>query len=209
MRSPAVLTVKVEAANGPDVRDAESGAPVMIGGDHEYYMTRTPTAAQLTRIELAMIRVIESFARWVVELHKVGCGGDQLSYEDIAVLHCVRMRGPTPSLSEVLLFLNRHDVANLQYSLRKLVQHGLVESHRGTSRRESRFSLTALGIRLTNAYASLREETLVNLCEEVPDSAAALEKASGALEHLVGVYDHATQTVLNRRILGASDRRRR
>src|SRR5690606_16749573 len=124
-----------------------------------------------------------------------------LGCEDIEVLHCVRMRGPAPSLSELLLFLNRHDVANLQYSLRKLTKMGLIESCR-RNKRESRFSLTARGMHLTSIYAAIRDETLVRLCADEPTSLEALDQASSALEHLVGVYDQATQALLNRRFLG-------
>lgn len=165
------------------------------------YMTDNDGASALTRVELAMIRAVEAFSRWCFFLHKsVGAAG--LSAQDVWLLHSIRMRGGAQNLSELLLFLNRHDVSTLQYSLKKIEQFGLIERITGNSKREAGYRLTDAGRRATEDYADLREEILVSLVSDVNGLPAALGAAAGALERLTGLYDQSTQTVLNRKILG-------
>jgi predicted MarR family transcription regulator len=113
------------------------------------------------------------------------------------------MRGGAQNLSELLLFLNRNDVSTLQYSLKKIEQHGLVERITGNSRREAGYRLTDKGVRATEEYAQLRQEILVSLLADVNGLPEALAGAAGALERLTGIYDQSTQSVLNRKILGS------
>ena len=170
-------------------------------GDVLRYMTGSSDAAALTRTELAMIRALEAFSRWCVFLHK-GVSNSALSAHDVWLLHSIRMRGDVQNLSELLLFLNRNDVSTVQYSLRKLEQHHLVERVTGNSRREAGYRLTSVGHAATEDYARLREELLIALIAEINNLAPALELASSAIERLTGLYDQSTQTILNRKILG-------
>lgn len=164
------------------------------------YMTDSPAAATLTRVELAMVRAIESFSRWCVFLHQsVSEAG--LTAQDVWLLHSIRMRGAAQNLSELLLFLNRNDVSTLQYTLRKLEDNGLVERVPGKSKRETGYRMTDLGIQVTDRYAQARSELLVHLIEEVKDVDVSMRITAAALERLTGAYDQATQAVLNRSIL--------
>lgn len=182
------------------VRDAGSGAEAPPAADLLHYMTGSDGAAALTRAELAMIRAVEAFARWCTFLHR-NVSDAPLSATDVWLLHSIRMRGNAQSLSELLLFLNRNDVSTLQYSLRKIEQSGLIERVTGNSRREAGYRLTEKGMAATDAYARLREDVLVPLLADVRELPARLDEAAGALERLTGLYDQATQTVLNRKIL--------
>lgn len=165
------------------------------------YMTATQTSAAVTRAELAMVRAVEAFQRWCFFLHKT-VHGPGLSAPDIWLLHSIRMRGGAQSLSELLMFLNRSDVSTIQYSLRKIEQHGLIQRVEGHSKREAGYRLTEEGQRATDRYALLRQQVLVALAEEVAGFDRSLEIAAAALERLTGLYDQSTQTVLNRKILG-------
>jgi len=168
------------------------------------YMTTSDEATALTRLELAILRVYEAFGRWAVELHKLGEEvASPVGFNDIALLHCIRMRGHDPSVSELLHFLNRHDIANIQYSIKKLIKYGLVQTCTGTTKRESRISLTKLGVELTDLYANVRNDVLIALLRSNEGAGEQLSQAALALEHLIGMYDQATQAVLNRHILGA------
>lgn len=167
------------------------------------YMSGTPLAATLTRLEMGLMRAHEGLASWAVEAHK-HLGADQLNWQEASVLHCVRLRGENPTLAELLLFLHRHDLAALQYCLRKLERYGLIQRSRGASRREIAFSITDKGRTLTDAYVGMRQELLVELCSQVHDMQQTMAAAAGALERLIGIYDQATQSVLNRHITSSS-----
>jgi predicted MarR family transcription regulator len=173
--------------------------------DHDRYMTDDQDSAALTRTELALVRTMEAFNRWAVFLNKAVTGFG-LSAQDVSLLHSIRMRGGAQNLSELLLFLNRNDVSTIQYSLRKLEQFGLVERIVGSSKREAGYRLTEAGEKATAEYAELRQELLIRLLSEINQFGPALEQAAGALERLTGLYDQATQTVLNRKILGGPSR---
>lgn len=168
---------------------------------HEQYMTETEIAAELTRAELSIIRGIEAFSRWSATLHKT-VANSHISYRDIAVLHSIRMCGNAQNLSELLMFLNRNDVSTLQYSLKKLEQEELVNRVTGNSKRETGYQLSEKGVEVTDRYASLRDEILIKILEDQRNFGEALESAANVFERLTGIYDQATQTVMNRKILG-------
>ena len=183
----------------------EDEQPGIKKRDSGRYMTRSMEATALTRLELAIMRVYEAFGRWAVELHKLNDEvARPIGFHDIVLLHCIRMRGHKPSVSELLHFQNRHDIANVQYSIKKLTKCGLVKACAGSSRKETRITLTALGTQLTDEYAEVRNEVLISLLQPTQDSGEQLAKAALTLEHLIGTYDQATQAVMNRHILGTS-----
>ncbi len=165
------------------------------------HLVADQNAAALTRLEMGVLRTQEAFASWAVELNK-HCAGGQLNFQDIALLHCVRLRGGTPSLSDMLVFLHRMDLAALQYSFRKLEKLGLVRRVRGALRREVVYDVTEKGRELTNEYARLRHEILVHLIGDIMEMDEAMHAASAVLERLVGIYDQATQSILNESLIG-------
>jgi predicted MarR family transcription regulator len=157
-------------------------------------------AAALTRLEMGVLRAQEAFASWCAELHKHS-GGTPLGFQDIALLHCVRLRGGTPSLSDMLVFLHRTDLAALQYSFRKLERAGLVRRVKGAARREVVYDVTEVGRAVTDRYARLRQDILVRLVSEFVHMDRGMQEAATILERLVGIYDQATQSILNANLL--------
>lgn len=164
------------------------------------YMSSTEFSATLTRMEVAMVRTIMGFGRWTAACQKSVCGAP-LGPEDVWLLHAIRMRGGPQNLSELLLFLNRNDVSTIQYSLKKIEQWGLIERS-GGSRREAGYRLTKKGIEATGGYADLREEMLVQPVQNRNMSRETVESTAISLETMTGVYDQATQLVLNRKVMG-------
>jgi predicted MarR family transcription regulator len=171
-----------------------------MDGEPDIYMTDADAAAALTRIELATIRAMEAFGRWAHYLHG-SVSGARIGFQEICLLHSIRMRGGAQNLSELMMFLNRTDVSTIQYSLRKIEQHGLIERVTGRSRREAGYRLTEAGVRTTDAYARRRTAILLELIEEINGFTGSLGTAAAALERMTGLYDQATQTVLNQKIL--------
>jgi predicted MarR family transcription regulator len=162
-------------------------------------MSATSLAAALTRLELGVMRAHEALGSWAVEAHK-HLVDEPFDWQEVAVLHCVRLRGENPTLAELLLFLHRHDLAALQYCLRRLERYGLIHRSRAASRREISYAITDKGRELTDAYVRFRQELLVELLSEVVGMEQTMAEAAGALERLIGMYDQAQQLVLNRRL---------
>jgi predicted MarR family transcription regulator len=165
------------------------------------YMTSTKLSAALTRLELAINRVIEGLTRWSLEGHQhIIMRG--LSYSDLLLLHSIRMRGGSAGMMDLLTFLNRHDLSNLQYSLKKLERFGLIEKTAGVGRREVSYQPCAAAHEVMGQYASVRNACLVSLLSELDEFDGAMNKAAAVLERLVGLYEQATQTHSNEMILG-------
>jgi predicted MarR family transcription regulator len=160
------------------------------------HLASSPMAAALTRLEMAMLRAVEAFSSWAVELHHQGTPA-ALSFQEAALLHCLRLRGSTATMAEMLIFLHRHDLAALQYNFRKLETQGYIRRARGAARREIVYSVTDKGREITEQYAHLREEVLINLCHEIAGLETAMREAAGVLERLTSIYDLATQSVVS------------
>jgi predicted MarR family transcription regulator len=164
------------------------------------HMSVDPLSASLTRMELSLMRLYEAFSSWALELQKY-VSGYQLSFPETALLHCVRLRGGTTTLAEMMIFMHRHDLAAINYSLRRLEQHGVIRRVRGPYRREVAYALTDTGRAITDAYGRLRQQVLVQLCREVVGMQAATNDAAAAMERMTGIYDQATQAVLNQSLI--------
>jgi predicted MarR family transcription regulator len=169
------------------------------------YLSPNATAAMLTRLELAIMRSSAAFSRWAPELHKLATD-QQLTYQEACVLHCLRLRGGSSTLAELLIFLHRHDLAALQYSLRKLEKAGLVRRAKGSQRREIYYYITEKGQSQTDAYAEQRKQLLVSLCDDVVGLQANMGTAAKVLERLTSLYDQATQDALNQHLLSSAPR---
>ena len=152
-------------------------------------------AAALTQFEISLIRCHEAFSSWAFELQK-HASGIRLSFPDIALLHCVRLRGGATTLAEMLMFLHRHDLAAVQYGLRKLEAQGLLKRNRVTARREVAYSITPAGVAATVEYGRARQQLLVALCHETVGMQGSLVDATAVLERLIGMYDRAMQSIL-------------
>lgn len=185
-----------------DVDVPDSSTPEGLENAH---LAASSRAASLTRLELALLRCYEAHCGSALEIHK-NIGGPPLGWLDLALLHSIRLHGGTPTLTDMLVFLHRHDLASLQYSLRKLEAVGLVKKVRGPSRRERAYAITDAGVRLTDRHSQMRNEITVALAGDIVDVDRNLHIAASVLERLIGMYDQATAAVLNGRVLRDSAR---
>lgn len=193
--------MKADAGDGAKSAGDRNGSMSRTKPDR--YLSSNSVAATLTRLELALLRSAAAFTRWVPELHKF-VSGEQLTFQEAAIMHCIRLRGGSTTLAEMLIFLHRHDLASVQYSLRKLERAGLVRRAKGPQRREIYYSITDKGREQTVSYAQMRARLLVRLCEEVVGFESSMTTAAAALERLTGIYDQATQDALNQHLLIAA-----
>lgn len=166
-------------------------------------MSADAMSASLTRMELGLLRVYQAFSSWAVELQKY-VSGEQFTFQEVALLHCVRLRGGTTTLAEMMLFLHRQDLAAINYSLRKLEKYGLIKRARGPQRREVAYALTERGRAMTEAYGAMRHQVLVELCRKIVDMQSSATEAASVIERLTGVYDQAAQALLNQSLIAAA-----
>lgn len=192
----------MENTHGPNgahpPASAEAGDGPVHGQDR--YMSFDALAASLTRFEIGIMRLYEAFSSWALELQKY-VSGYQLSFQECALLHCVRLRGGSTTLAEMMMFLHRHDLAAINYSLRKLEQHGLIKRMKGPFRREVAYAITDEGRAITDAYGRMRHQVLVRLCREVLGMQASTADAAAVMERMIGIYDQASTSILNQSLI--------
>lgn len=186
----------MELPNGTGTRHASAEEP-------HHYMTDGVLAAAMTRLELGVIRVHEAFAGWAVELHK-RVSGEQVTFPEVALLNCVRFKGGSTTLSEMMVFLHRRDPAAITYSLRKLEQRSLIKRSKGRFKKEVAYSITDAGREITDQYGQQRKRYLLVLAAKIAQMHRVTNEAAVALERMISIYDEATQAVLNESVVAAA-----
>jgi predicted MarR family transcription regulator len=153
----------------------------------------------VTEFEYAILRFSAAFTRWQGDC--MSCATHSgLSGQDAAVLHVVRMREIPKSLSEIARLLNRDDIANIQYSLKKLLSAGLLTKASAVSKKQTSYAVSATGRRITDAYSEVRREILISMIGELRNPSEDLGQATRTLDMLIGLYDQASRIAATYRL---------
>ena len=119
------------------------------------------------------------------------CFGSSFSGADTAILHVVRMHERPKSISEIGRLLNRDDLSNLQYGIRKLVNSGVIEkSEKSDSKKDVTYVVTDLGCEITDKFAQFRRELLITLTKSMSTDISLVD-AARVLNLMSGMYDQA------------------
>ncbi|MFC3227210.1 winged helix DNA-binding protein [Marinibaculum pumilum] len=165
--------------------------------DRRWHLAETPLEVDTTELEFAVMRTFESFGRWQSEC-LAGSAEFAASGPENALLHVIRMNDRPKSVKELARLMNRDDVPNIQYSLRKLIGAGLVE-RQGSARVGVTYSVTPRGAEVTRKYAAIRRALLIAALENVPDFAARMQDATRTLNLLAGIYEEVSRTAATHR----------
>jgi predicted MarR family transcription regulator len=174
---------------------ATRGKEAAASSGKGWHLASTPEEARLASFEFSLEHLAQAYYRW-----KAACldavSDAPLSGEDVAVLNIIRMGDEPKRLSEIGRLLNRMDMANLQYALRKLAKGGLIESAGSTSRKDTRYRVTEAGRRATSDYARVRAEVLVPLIEALGKQLEDLGKTGRSLDLLASLYGQAAHLAM-------------
>lgn len=165
--------------------------------DRRWHLAQSGTEVDTTELEFALMRTFEGFGRWQSECLASVCDLAATGPEN-ALLHIIRMNDRPKSLKEIARLMNRDDVPNMQYSLRKLLAAGLVE-RQGAGRSGVTYIVTEEGRRVTEDYAVLRRKLLLAEIADVPGFAARLAEASRTLNLLSGIYEEVARVAATHR----------
>jgi predicted MarR family transcription regulator len=163
-----------------------------------WHLARSETERQLCDFEFGLERLTQAYYRWKAACLAAVCDVP-LTGDDVTVLNVVRMGDEPKRLSEIGQLLNRVDVPNLQYATRKLVRVGLIETEGSSSRKETRYRVTATGRSVTEAYATLRAATLPPMLEALDGWAEKSATTSVQLDLISSLYAQAAQIAITRR----------
>jgi predicted MarR family transcription regulator len=176
----------------------QKSQPTGVERPGTWHLARTETERQLSDFEFRLERLAQAYYRWKAACLAAVCDVP-LTGDDVAVLNVVRMGDEPKRLSEIGQLLNRVDVPNLQYATRKLVRAGLIETEGSSSRKETRYRVTATGRSVTEAYAALRAATLPPMLDALDGWTAKSETAGVHLDLISGLYAQAAQAAITRR----------
>lgn len=156
-----------------------------------WHLGRTTPEADLANVEFALMAASAAFIRYVEQIAQL-VGEPTLSYNEITILHVIRMYERPKDATTIARFVNRDDLPNVQYTLRKLVSEGLVKKTRsGVS---AHYETTTLGTDWTERYAALRAKLLVDQMTADEMSGATLESIARRLTRLTVLYESSSRS---------------
>lgn len=169
--------------------------------DKKWHLARDDYEVGLTELEFSILRVSAAFERWRSDCMAC-CLDASLSGADTSVLHVVRMHDRPKSISEIGRLLNRDDLSNLQYGIRKLVNAGLIEkAGSNDSKKGVTYVVTELGCDVTDSFAEFRHELLISLTQSMSTDIGHADIAR-ILNLLSGIYDQASCIAATHRVTG-------
>lgn len=172
------------------MKKVKAAAPSRTDTVHEnWHLGRSRGDILLTELELVMMRFHQAFERWVVHVTERS-GDPTLSFSESVLLHSVRLLNQPCTTQLIARLLNRDDIANVQYSLRKLVKGGYL-AHASSSAKNNAFTLTERGYRITDYYARIRHEVLVAHARNLEPMENEFQAIIDQIGILTGQYDEA------------------
>lgn len=157
--------------------------------DKTWHLAVTDGEVDWTEFELQLWRVFNAFKRWQLECEKM-VNDSQMSVDELAVLHVVRMNDRPKTIAEVGQLLNRTDHFNINYSVTKLSERGLVKKFQPFKNRPVQLSITEEGRKNTEKYTAARQSILFGeFSREI--SGINLKEMTLGLRQVKGVYEEA------------------
>ena len=97
------------------------------------------------------------------------------------------------SAADIARQLNRDDIPNIQYCLRKLVKMGLCDRIKDQNRKNPVYRVTAKGRSLTQKYAELRKRILIEQSKNIDRVDEKLDDTNKLISIMTGLYDEASR----------------
>jgi predicted MarR family transcription regulator len=163
-----------------------------------WYLSRNERETAITEFEFSHMRVAAAYDRWIAECLAT-VAREPLGSVCCEVLHltCLKNRPKTPP--EIARLLNRDDVPNVIYAIRKLEHAGLIERAPSKQRKGATYRVTRKGRKVAMDYASLRAEVLVPHVPALEAGNAHLAKAKELMDLMRGIYDQAALVLATHR----------
>jgi predicted MarR family transcription regulator len=165
-------------------------------GKTRLHLGETELELALFELQHSVICYTEAFYRYVEMQLKRVTGDARLTGQDCVILQSVRLGDRPKSIPEMQHFTNRTDIANIQYSVKKLMKAGLVEKANRNHGRGTTYRLTAEGNRATDAYVKARREFIATLQPESAGLIKDMQAAARLIQMLTGAYDHVTRSLV-------------
>jgi predicted MarR family transcription regulator len=162
------------------------------------HLAASPHELAVTELEQALICAAQAFYRFIGE--SLGTEGlrHKLSGEDNLILQQLMASSRPRGVLDLARFANRDDIANIQYSLRKLIKAELVEKTPGSTNRDTLYQVTPRARELTEHFLKLRRELVMGPSASIPGFEEQLRTAARAMQLITSFYDHGTRVLAGR-----------
>lgn len=167
--------------------------------DSTWHLAQSEPEMKLTTCELELWRVCHAFIRWQEDCERC-FNNHELTGNDIAVLHVVRARNNPKTIYDIARILNRQDMYNIQYSVRKLERLELIEKNAKKTKKMTTYIITEKGIADTDIFTTAKRDILVNLLKK--ETNLDLEQLTTTLTKLKMIYEEAWQIAVTYKSLG-------
>lgn len=158
---------------------------------NSWHLAENEDETNITELELLLWRSFHGFLRWQ-ESCELAVNGNSLTGNELSILHVVRMKERPKSIQDIARILNREDIYNIGYSVRKLLKMGLLEKSKESSAKNVMFQATKEGITNTDNLARARKEILISLFGKKPR--IDLPNLIQELSKIMTLYDEAART---------------
>lgn len=158
-----------------------------------WHLAKTDNEFRVTEFEWSMIRFYEAFSRWVTTTGSVLVDAD-IKFSEHLILHVVRMQNRPKSSATIARMINRDDIPNIQYSLRKLESVKLIKKTKENSGKTFSYSVTELGKRVTDDYAHIRADLLLRAIGTISNIEERITEMTQLLSVLTGIYEEMARS---------------
>lgn len=157
-----------------------------------WHLAKTELEYRVTAFEWSLAQLNEAFARFVTELGTLTTASE-LKYGEHMILHAIRMQDRAKGGATIARLLNRDDLQNVQYSLRKLESLDLIRKAREAGGAQAAYEITDKGRERTDQYRDVRAELLIKRVDQIQDCSEQLEAVTRMMSMLTGVYGEAAR----------------
>ena len=145
---------------------------------------------ELSEFEFGLIVVGNAFNRWIARC-MAAAGLPGLAPMDVLVLHHVHHRARDKRLADIAFTLNVEDLHVVNYSLKKLLAAGVVETTR--LGKEVLYRTNDAGKAYIDRYREIRERCLVAALSRSHGDGDTIHETARVLRWLSGLYDQAAR----------------
>ncbi|MCW5774475.1 MAG: winged helix DNA-binding protein, partial [Rhodospirillaceae bacterium] len=164
----------------------------------KWHLGGTATEQAFGEFHHALICFAESFYRFVGKSLAKIADEPNMTGHDGVILNTIASLDRPKSITEIQHVTNRGDVANIQYSVRKLLRAGLIEKAPRSAGRGTAYRATAKGVAVALDYVETRRRLLAQIPLDVEQLVARLDDSRDMLTMLTGLYDQASRMIATR-----------
>lgn len=158
-----------------------------------WHLAKTDNEFRVTEFEWSMIRFYEAFIRWVTTTGSVLVDAD-IKFSEHLILHVIRMQNRPKNSATIARMINRDDIPNVQYSLRKLESAGLIEKIKEKSGKTFSYNVTEVGKRVTDEYAHIRSDLLLRAISTISNIEERMAEMTQLLSVMTGIYEEMARS---------------